>query len=60
MKVFYPLKTSEPTNYVEPLIKYVEECYDMETAYSFKTLLGKICELRTKVTSSQTKPEMSD
>lgn len=43
MKVFYPLKTSEPTNYVEPLVKHIEENYDMETAYSFKPLLGKIC-----------------
>jgi hypothetical protein len=43
MKVSYTLKNSDPTNYVEPLIKHLEENYDMETAYSFKPLLGKIC-----------------
>jgi hypothetical protein len=51
MRVTYNLKLSQPTNFVEPLLKHLQENYDIQTAYSFKNILGKINELRNKATS---------
>jgi|JI9StandDraft_2_1071091.scaffolds.fasta_scaffold234655_2 hypothetical protein len=60
MKVSYSLKTSQHTTFVESLVKHIEENYDLETAYSFKPLLGKINDLRNKATSVVLKNDASD
>lgn len=59
MKISYNLKQSETTSLTEPLVKYLEHAYDMQTAYAFKALLGKITELRTRATSISLKPTES-
>lgn len=41
-------------------MKHIEENYDIETAYGFKPLLGKINDLRNKATSVVLKSDASD
>lgn len=60
MRVSYNLKVSQPTSFVEQLVKHIEENYDMETAYSFKPLLGKINDLRNKATSVNIRSDAPD
>lgn len=59
MKAFYPLKRSEPTDFVEPVIKYLEAVESPETAFAFRDVMSKITQLRNKVTSlSYDEPSM--
>jgi hypothetical protein len=50
MKTFYPLKTSEPTDIVEPIFRYLESTESQQVAMSFRDNLTKINQLRSKVT----------
>ncbi len=36
MKSFYPLKRSEPTDFVEPVAKYLEQAQNQQTAFAFR------------------------
>lgn len=49
MKLSYPLKKSDPTNLVEPIVKYLELCESPQVAMSFRDNLTKINQLRDKV-----------
>lgn len=51
MKSFYPLKRSEPTDLVEPVVKYLEQVDSPAKAYAFREVMTKITALRNKVTS---------
>jgi len=51
MKAFYPLKKSEPTDLVEPIVKYLEQTESQERAFAFREVMSKITQLRNKVTS---------
>ena len=51
MKAFYPLKVSEPTDLVEPVVKYLEQVESQQTAFAFREVMAKITQLRNKVTS---------
>jgi hypothetical protein len=51
MKSYYPLKRSEPTDFVEPVIKYLEAVESTQTALAFREVMAKITQLRNKVTS---------
>ena len=51
MKTQYPLKKSQPTNLVEPLVKYLEMNESHQVAMSFREALGKINDLRNKATT---------
>ncbi len=48
MKVIYPLKKAEPTNIVEPLVKYLEQNDSPGTALAMRDNLGQINQLRNK------------
>jgi hypothetical protein len=49
MKLCYPLKKSDPTNLVEPIVKYLELSESPQVAMSFRDNLIKINQLRDKV-----------
>jgi len=49
MKLCYPLKKSDKTNLVEPIVKYLELCESPQVAMSFRDNLTKINQLRDKV-----------
>lgn len=51
MKAFYPLKVSEPTDLVEPVVKYLEQVESQQKAFAFREVMAKITQLRNKVTS---------
>lgn len=51
MKLCYPLKKSDPTNLVEPIVKYLEISESPQIAMSFRDNLNKINQLRDKVCS---------
>ncbi len=51
MKLCYPLKKSDPTNLVEPIVKYLELSESPQVAMSFRDNLTKINQLRDKVCS---------
>lgn len=53
MKAFYPLKRSEPTDFVEPVVKYLEQVESQQKAFAFREVMSKITQLRNKVTSLQ-------
>lgn len=57
MRISYCLKTSDKAMFVEPLVKHLEQNYDIQTAYSFKGILEKINELRTRATSLSMRPD---
>ena len=51
MKAFYPLKTADPANFVEPLLKYLEVHDSPQAAMSMRDPLNQITQLRNKVVS---------
>ena len=51
MKAYYPLKRSEPTDFVEPVIKYLETVESTQKGHAFRETMAKITQLRNKVTS---------
>ena len=51
MKAFYPLKRSDPTDFVEPVVKYLEQAENQQVAFKFRDVMNKITQLRNKVTS---------
>ena len=51
MKAYYPLKRSEPTDFVEPVIKYLEAVESTQKGLAFRETMAKITQLRNKVTS---------
>lgn len=51
MKAFYPLKTAEPANIIEPLVKYLEVNDSPQAAMGIRDSLGQINQLRNKCTA---------
>lgn len=51
MKVAYPLKKADPANFVEPLVKYLEQNDSPKAAMNIRDSLGQINQLRNKCTS---------
>jgi hypothetical protein len=51
MKAFYPLKRSDPTDFVEPIVHYLETTEGAQKALPFREVISKITQLRNKVTS---------
>lgn len=51
MKAYYPLKKSDPTDFVEPVIRYLEVVESTQKAQAFRETMNKITQLRNKVTS---------
>ncbi len=51
MKAFYTLKRSDPTNFVEPVVKYLEQVENQQKAFAFREVMNKITQLRNKVNS---------
>jgi hypothetical protein len=51
MKAYYPLKRSDPTDFVEPVAHYLETAESTQTALAFRETMAKITQLRNKVTS---------
>lgn len=51
MKAIYPLKTADPINMVEPLVKYLEVHDSPQAALSIRDSLNQINQLRNKAVS---------
>lgn len=51
MKAFYPLKRSDPTDFVEPVVRYLETVESQQKAFQMRDVMSKVTQLRNKVTS---------
>lgn len=51
MKAYYPLKRSDPSDFVEPVVRYLEQAENQQKAHAFREVMNKITQLRNKVTA---------